>query len=152
MCIVSQQLRWLNYELAAVTFLRTFELFAPCFIGELRVLVFSVVQGPKDVENRVQQLGTSELKVTKFHFYFHDLRVHTSITVASANSTASSQTLFGVTSIMDDPLTEGPEFSPKQVGRVQGLYASVSVKEFTVICALTLVFTNEKSNGRLAAH
>lgn len=86
--------------------------------------------------------------MTKIHFYCHDLRDRTSITVASANSTASSPTLFGITSIMDDPLTEGPEFFSKQVGRVQGLYAAVSVKEFSLICVMTLVFTNEKYNGR----
>lgn len=107
----------------------------------------SVVQGPQQLENWFQELKTAELKVTKLHFYFHDLREHTSVEVASSNSTASSPTFFGYSAIMDDPLTEEPEFSSKPVGRVQGLYASASFKEFSLLCAMTLIFTDEKYNG-----
>lgn len=81
----------------------------------LTVLVSSSIdQGPNELKIWFRQPGVSELKVTKLHFYFHDLRGITSVTVASANSTASSPTLFGSSSIMDDPLTEGPEFSSNQ--------------------------------------
>ena len=118
------------------------------FIGELSLLVLSsVIQSPQEMENWFQAQKTEELKVTKLHFYFHDLREHTSIQVASANSTATSPTLFGYSAIMDDPLTEGPEFTSKPVGRVQGLYASASFSEFSLLCAMTLVFTNDKYNG-----
>lgn len=117
-------------------------------IGQQTLLVFSsMAESPQEVENWFQGLKTAELKVTKLHFYFHDLREHTSVEVASANVTASSPTLFGYSAIMDDPLTEGPEFSSKPVGRVQGLYASASFKEFSLLCAMTLVFTDEKYNG-----
>lgn len=120
-----------------------------CLLAEMTVLpVFSgVSEGPKEVEKWFQELSTAEQKVTKLHFYFHDLRGITSAEVAHANSTATSPTLFGFSSIMDDPLTDGPEFSSKPVGRVQGLYASASFKEFSLLCAMTLIFTDGKYNG-----
>lgn len=119
-----------------------------CFTAKVAVPVFSgISEAPKEVEKWFHELGTAEQKVTKLHFYFHDLRGITSVEVAYANTTATSPTLFGFSSIMDDPLTVGPEFSSKPVGRVQGLYASASFKEFSLLCAMTMIFTDEKYNG-----
>lgn len=79
-------------------------------------------QQPEEVEKWFGKLGNYKQKITKLHFYFHDLRGKTSLLVAQANSSATSPTYFGMTNIMDDPLTSGPEFTSKAVGRAQGLF------------------------------
>lgn len=107
-----------------------------------------VSESPKDVEKWFQELSsTAEVKVTKLHLYFHDIFNTTSVLVASANTTSTSPTKFGMTNIMDDPLTVGPEFNSKQVGRVQGLFSSSSMTDFSLLCAMTLSFTDGVYNG-----
>lgn len=106
-----------------------------------------ISESPKVVEKWFQELATAQQKVTKLHFYFHDIFDTTSVSVANANITSTSPTKFGMTNIMDDPLTIGPEFNSKQVGRVQGLFASSSMREFSLLCAMTLIFTDGKYNG-----
>lgn len=107
------------------------------------------VKGPEDVEKWSQELGQYKEKITKLHFYFHDLRGKTSVIVAQqANSSPKSPIYFGMTSIMDDPLTAGPEFTSKPVGRAQGLFSSSALKEpSTLLCIINFVFTDEKYNG-----
>ena len=48
---------------------------------------------------------------------------------------------------MDDPLTLGPERSSKMVGRAQGIYASASQTEVSLLMVLTFAFTEGKYNG-----
>ncbi|EEF34117.1 conserved hypothetical protein [Ricinus communis] len=48
----------------------------------------------------------------------------TAIPVAKSNITDKSPTLFGIVVMIDDPLTEGPEPTSKEVGRAQGFYGS----------------------------
>lgn len=102
---------------------------------------------PIEVENWFKKLGTKEEKVTKLHFYFHDLNRVTSEVVANANNTATSPTLFGMLKVCDNPVTVGPEFLSKQVGRLQGSYSYASTRDVNFICDLTLIFTNIKYNG-----
>ncbi|KAK1352330.1 hypothetical protein POM88_053594 [Heracleum sosnowskyi] len=106
-------------------------------------------QGPEDVEKWYRELGDYKEKVTKLHFYFHDLRGKTSVIVAQqASSTPKSPNFFGATSIMDDPLTAGPEFTSKPVGRAQGLFSSSALKEpSSLLCIMNFVFTDDKYNG-----
>lgn len=102
---------------------------------------------PIEVENWFKKLGTKEEKVTRLHFYFHDINRVTSEVVANANNTATSPTLFGMVKVCDDPVTVGPEFLSKQVGRLQGSYSYASTRDVNFICDLTLIFTNIKYNG-----
>nr|XP_017222721.1 PREDICTED: dirigent protein 22-like [Daucus carota subsp. sativus] len=113
------------------------------------VLAFScnaADQQPEDVKKWLEQRENHK-KITKLHFYFHELRERTSTLVAQANSSATSPTFFGVTYVMDDPLTAGPEFTSEPVGRAQGLYASASKEEAGLVCVFNFVFTNDKYNG-----
>ncbi|KAL1833814.1 hypothetical protein ACET3Z_003465 [Daucus carota] len=117
-------------------------------VAAVGVPVFSgASEQPKEVENWFGKLGQYKQKVTKLHFYFHDLRGKTSVLVAQANSSATSPTYFGMTNIMDDPLTAGPEFTSKPVGRAQGLYSTSSMEELSLVCAMNFIFTDDKYNG-----
>ena len=106
-----------------------------------------VARNPQQVEKWFSEVAMAEQKVTRLHFYFHDIFDTTSVNVANAQITKTSPTKFGMSNIMDDPLTVGPEFHSKQVGRVQGLFSSSDMDEFSLLCAMTLVFTEGKYNG-----
>ncbi|KAK1369402.1 Dirigent protein [Heracleum sosnowskyi] len=112
------------------------------------VPVFSgTSEQPEEVGKWFEKLGNYKEKITKLHFYFHDLRGKTSILVAQANSSATSPTFFGMTNIMDDPLTAGPEYTSKPVGRAQGLYSAASMEDLSLLCVMNFVFTDDKYNG-----
>ncbi|KAL1822360.1 hypothetical protein ACET3Z_009138 [Daucus carota] len=103
---------------------------------------------PAEVETWFKKLGTKQEKVTKMHYYFHDLNRVTSEVVANANNTATSPTLFGMVKVCDNPVTAGPEFNSKQVGRLQGTYSYTSVRDIVnFICDFTLIFTDVRYNG-----
>lgn len=102
---------------------------------------------PEDVETWFGKVGKYKEKVTKLHFYYHDLRGKTALVIAQGNSSATSPTFFGMTYLMDDPLTAGPEFTSKPVGRAQGLYIPSSMEELSLFCVMNFVFTDGKYNG-----
>ncbi|KAI3446228.1 hypothetical protein Pfo_002893 [Paulownia fortunei] len=109
-------------------------------------------EGPKEVENWFKRLSHVKQpeKMTKLHFYFHDLlrgKTVTSAVVAQANMTGSSPTFFGSFIVADDPLTVGPELLSKRVGYAKGFYAAASLEEVGLVMALTFVFTDEVYNG-----
>lgn len=89
-------------------------------------------------------------RVTNLHFFFHD-RVGgesaTAVVVASAPTTAKSRTSFGLTTIVDDPLTETADPKSKEVGRAQGIIAATGRDQLSLIMALSLSFTTGKFNG-----
>ncbi|KAI3899599.1 hypothetical protein MKW98_008387 [Papaver atlanticum] len=76
-------------------------------------------------------------KMTKLHFYFHDIVVGhnlTAIRIAEAPGTNSSPTFFGALVMMDDQSTEGPDINSR-------------LDEIHLIMGMSLVFTaNEKFN------
>ncbi|KAI3826337.1 hypothetical protein L1987_00384 [Smallanthus sonchifolius] len=89
-------------------------------------------------------------KQTHLHFYFHDIvtgRHPTAVKVASASTTNSTLSLFGLVTMMDDPLTVGLELESKLVGRAQGMYASADLKELGFLMVLNYYFTEGKYNG-----
>ncbi|PWA88363.1 hypothetical protein CTI12_AA121520 [Artemisia annua] len=71
----------------------------------------------------------------------------TAIPVAQAPMTNTSQTLFGLTFVVDDPLTIGPNITSKIVGRAQGIYASADQNDFALSMVLNFVFFEGKYNG-----
>ncbi|GMN55935.1 hypothetical protein TIFTF001_025053 [Ficus carica] len=97
-----------------------------------------------------KKLGLKREKLSHLHFYFHDIvsgKNPTVVRVAEAQTTNTSATLFGFVSVMDDPLTAGPELSSKRVGSTQGIYASASQSGVGLLMAFNFVFTEGKYNG-----
>ncbi|KAI6696651.1 hypothetical protein NL676_016770 [Syzygium grande] len=97
-----------------------------------------------------RELGLKEEKLSHLHFYFHDIVSGpnpTAVRVAEAKMTNSSATGFGAVVMIDDPLTEGPETSSKEVGRAQGIYALASQKDTGLLMVQNYVFTEGKYNG-----
>lgn len=54
---------------------------------------------------------------------------------------------FGDTTVIDDPLTEGPAASSRLVGRAQGTYMLASLKEPVLMVTMTMAFTGGAYNG-----
>ncbi|XP_073128152.1 dirigent protein 22-like [Henckelia pumila] len=109
-----------------------------------------VAQEPEAVENWFKNLPYAKEKVTKLHFFFHDIvggKNPTAITVAQANSTPQSPTGFGLVRVMDDALTVGPERQSKYLGGAQGIYGSASLEDLGLLMILNFVFTDGKYNG-----
>lgn len=88
--------------------------------------------------------------ITTLQFYFHDIPSGpspTSVRIAEAAQTNSSSTSFGALVMIDDPLTVGPNLSSKIVGRARGLFGSAGLDEFSLIMAVSYVFTDGIYNG-----
>ncbi|XP_055808879.1 dirigent protein 22-like [Solanum dulcamara] len=118
-----------------------------CFIV---VMAQGVELGPKAVEKWFHKLPHAKQKVTKFHFYFHDIvsgKNPTAIQIAQSNMTAKSPTFFGFVAMADDPLTVGPEPNSTIVGRAQGIYGAADQTESGLLMNLNFVFTTGKYNG-----
>ncbi|XVE60094.1 hypothetical protein DITRI_Ditri05aG0099400 [Diplodiscus trichospermus] len=93
-------------------------------------------------------LGLKKEKFSHFRLYWHDV-------VGGGNPTAvpvvppksNSSTAFGMISVIDDPLTMGPELSSKLVGKAQGFYSSASQQEVGLLMAMNFAFMEGKYNG-----
>ncbi|CAI0409313.1 unnamed protein product [Linum tenue] len=88
-------------------------------------------------------------KLSHFKFYWHD-------TYSAPNATAvpiiqpagPSPTGFGSVSMIDDPITVGPDLkTSKLVGRAQGLYGIASQHEVALLMAMNFWFVEGKYNG-----
>ncbi|XP_057788613.1 dirigent protein 23-like [Salvia miltiorrhiza] len=87
---------------------------------------------------------------TTLQFYFHNIPNGpgpTSVRIAEAAQTNSSRTFFGALMMIDDPLTVGPDPSSRIVGRARGLMGSAGLNKFTLIMAVSYVFTDGIYNG-----
>ncbi|XVF19174.1 hypothetical protein REPUB_Repub11eG0087100 [Reevesia pubescens] len=93
-------------------------------------------------------LGLKKEKLSHFRLYWHDIvggRNPTAVPVVPPSS--NSSTAFGMISVIDDPLTMGPELSSKLVGRAQGFYSSASQQEVGLFMAMNFAFMDGKYNG-----
>ncbi|KAL8543231.1 hypothetical protein ACS0TY_003949 [Phlomoides rotata] len=107
-------------------------------------------KSPNAVEKWFKKLPYAKQRVTKLHFYFHDVvsgNNPTAIPVARGNSTFKSPTLFGLVSIIDNPLTTGPGPKSKIMGRAQGITGYTSSEEMCLLMTMNFVFTGGKYNG-----
>uniref|UniRef100_A0A803LFR0 Dirigent protein n=2 Tax=Chenopodium quinoa TaxID=63459 RepID=A0A803LFR0_CHEQI len=89
-------------------------------------------------------------KQTHLTFYYHDTLSGSnpsSIQIAKAKSTDTSPTMFGALSMMDDPLTEGPEPTSKLVGRAQGMYGFADQQESALLMVMNFYFLEGQYNG-----
>ncbi|XP_023773140.1 dirigent protein 22 [Lactuca sativa] len=88
--------------------------------------------------------STTTRKMTRLHFYFHDI-------VSGKNPTAikiiGPKSLFGTTVVIDDPLTIDTKPDSLVVGRAQGLYAMASQHDSGLLMTINFVFTYGKYNG-----
>ncbi|KAM0052154.1 putative dirigent protein [Helianthus debilis subsp. tardiflorus] len=96
-----------------------------------------------------QHFATTKLtpnaqKMTRLHFYFHDI-------VSGKHPTAIAiirpKSAFGMTAIVDDPLTLDTKPRSKVVGRAQGLYALASKHNKALLMAMNFAFSYGKYNG-----
>ncbi|XP_008384408.2 dirigent protein 22-like [Malus domestica] len=93
-------------------------------------------------------LGLKKEKFSHFKMYWHDIYSGKNPSaVGVVNPPINSSTLFGSVSMIDDPLTEGPESSSKLLGKAQGFYASASQKEVGLLMAMNFHFNQGKYNG-----
>ncbi|XP_057500239.1 dirigent protein 22-like [Actinidia eriantha] len=131
-------------------------------MGKLTTILFlcsmvAIAQGlefdkrPEAVEEWFKTLRLKKEKVTKLHFYFHDIitgNKPTAVQVARANTTSDQSPIaFGAVFVMDDPLTLGPEPNSTLLGRAQGIYASAAMDEVGFHMTLSYVFTSGEFNG-----
>ncbi|XP_015878884.3 dirigent protein 22-like [Ziziphus jujuba] len=94
-------------------------------------------------------LGLHKEKLSHFRLYWHDIYSGSSPTALRLvrppnNATGTS---FGAITIIDDPLTQGPELSSKLLGRAQGFYAQASQQQVGLLMVMNFAFTQGKYNG-----
>ena len=94
-------------------------------------------------------------KQTHIKLYFHDVLSEpspTAVRVARAAVTNTSKTSFGLVTIIDDPLTEGPDLnSTTPIGRAQGTYISAGKDEVALLMNMNFVFQAGTYNGSTVA-
>ncbi|WVZ53912.1 LOW QUALITY PROTEIN: hypothetical protein U9M48_004798 [Paspalum notatum var. saurae] len=77
--------------------------------------------------------------------------VSTVAQVAEGPSSGASATGFGTVTVIDDPLTDGPNLtsssSSKLVGRAQGVYVSAGKDALSLMIAMNFVFVDGAYNG-----
>ncbi|GLT38648.1 hypothetical protein SLA2020_128810 [Shorea laevis] len=127
--------------------------FLVLFLVLLRLLSIAASVANSDVFSKSLSPSALELKqekLTHLHFYFQDIvsgKIPTAIRVAQAPTTITSSTGFGAMNITDDPLTVTPDINSTLVGRAQGLYASSSQEETSLVMVMTFSFLEGKYNG-----
>ncbi|EMS61803.1 hypothetical protein TRIUR3_30369 [Triticum urartu] len=96
------------------------------------------------------QTASSE-KETHLKVYWHDVLSGpdpTAVRVARAATTNTSKAAFGLVSVIDDPLTEGPGLnSSRLMGRAQGTYIAAGKDQVALLVNMNFVFTARKYNG-----
>lgn len=101
------------------------------------------------------QLGFKEEKLTHLRFYFHDIVSGPNPTMVMCaesplKNISKSPLPFGSVVALEDPLTEGPEFDSKLVGKAQGFYFSASqeaIFDYELVMGLTFKFSEGEYNG-----
>ncbi|CAI9260013.1 unnamed protein product [Lactuca saligna] len=115
--------------------------------------VHCINQDPIAVQDWFKGLDTMQEKVTKLHFYFHDIvsgNSPTAMRVAKPTGyTGLVNTLTGFGSVVmaDDMLTSGPEPNSTVVGRAQGFYASASMEDIGFLMTMNFAFSDGDFNG-----
>ncbi|PON93545.1 Disease resistance response protein [Trema orientale] len=93
--------------------------------------------------------GLRKEKFSHFRFYWHDVysgKNPTALAIVQPPAN-SSKNGFGFVSMIDDPLTEGPELSSKLLGKAQGFYGLASQDEAALLMAMNFYFVQGKYNG-----
>ncbi|XP_030523156.1 dirigent protein 22-like [Rhodamnia argentea] len=123
---------------------------ALALVATAAILARAKTDDPEKVDAWFSRLSHAKRKTTRLHFYFHDTpsgKSPTAVRVAKAAMTKKSSTTFGAVTIIDDPLTEGPEPESPLLGRAQGFYGNVGLESMALLMSMNLVFTSPKFNG-----
>lgn len=89
-------------------------------------------------------------KLTHIHFFWHDVvagKNSTVVHVAGPPLGADPRASFGSVVVIDDPLTVGPDPASKLIGRTQGIYASASQSDLSLLEIFNYVFTDGEFKG-----
>ncbi|CAF1837377.1 hypothetical protein Bca4012_030554 [Brassica carinata] len=95
-------------------------------------------------------LSHKKEKLTHFTVYWHDIldgKDPTSVSIMNPPKTYTGATGFGLTRMIDNPLTMAPELSSEMVGRAQGFYAAASKEEVGLLMAMNFAILEGKYNG-----
>ncbi|XP_073310008.1 pterocarpan synthase 1-like [Primulina huaijiensis] len=109
-----------------------------------------VAMRPESMEKWLKTRNRVKERVTPLQFYVRDvfsMPTTTNVIVAKANSTFGSPTLFGLVTVIDDPVTVGPEPESKIMGRAEGIVTFASLEKISLHMTFTIVFTDGKYNG-----
>ncbi|KAJ9704389.1 hypothetical protein PVL29_002793 [Vitis rotundifolia] len=112
--------------------------------------VHSTIGDPEEADEWLHKIQHAKQKVTRLHFYFHDTVSGQNVSamrVTQASITDKSPSFFGLINMIDDPLTEGPELTSKQVGRAQGLYGLSGLNDMSLLMVMNFAFTSGEYNG-----
>lgn len=126
---------------------------SPLLISFLLLLLIRVESKPTSFikTGPITKKAQLRQKLSHLHFYFHDIisgRNATAVPVARPINTTTTPPFFGMITMMDDMLTEGPEPNSTEVGRAQGMYASAALEDLGFLQAMNLYFTaGGKYNG-----
>ncbi|XP_062076745.1 dirigent protein 22-like [Humulus lupulus] len=94
-------------------------------------------------------LGLKEEKLSHFRFYWHDIysgKNPTAVMIIQPPANKSKNG-FGIVSMIDNPLTEGPELSSKLLGKAQGFYGLASQEDIAMLMAMNFHIVQGKYNG-----
>nr|XP_043635926.1 dirigent protein 22-like [Erigeron canadensis] len=114
---------------------------------------FLVSVESQEFSRRLSQrsFGLRKEKLSHFQFYFHDIVSGSNATairiVEATRTNRTAATGFGDITMIDNPLTAGPERNSRLVGRAQGIYTSASLNEMGLLMAMNYVFVEGKYNG-----
>lgn len=87
-------------------------------------------------------------KMTHLHFYFHDIlhgKNPTGMQIIKPPHKSAGP--FGMTFMVDDPLTEKLEPTSKLVGRAQGIYSFASQHDIALLIVMNFAFSEGIYNG-----
>ncbi|XP_004292159.1 PREDICTED: dirigent protein 22-like [Fragaria vesca subsp. vesca] len=127
------------------------KLFFVVLFMSLSVHTSSNIEEKRETDHWFQRLHYSKQKLTRLHFYFHDIvsgpAQTTMVVVPPAKTGKPSHTSFGQVNMFDNPLTKGPEPTSELLGRAQGLYGFASHEDVSLLMAMTIVLTGGEHNG-----
>ncbi|XP_047956494.1 dirigent protein 21-like [Salvia hispanica] len=98
----------------------------------------------------VQTLTKGNKKITKLHFYVHNLELGPNATVyrvATASITSTSPTSFGQVNVFDDRVTAEPDIKSEQVARAQGTSAYADLQAGAIAMTANFYITSGEFNG-----
>ncbi|WCJ32464.1 Disease resistance-responsive (dirigent-like protein) family protein [Euphorbia peplus] len=122
----------------------------PILVFHLIVISITVTGENQRLGRSLDQklLGLKKEKLSHFRFYWHDTYSGSNPTVVPiVKSPMNTTSGFGFMSMIDDPLTEGPEMSSKLMGKAQGFYGSADQKQPGLLMVMNFVFGQGKYNG-----
>ncbi|RDX71945.1 Dirigent protein 3, partial [Mucuna pruriens] len=127
--------------------------FGTFFVPLILTFLFSSLVTANYYQNISPTHLYSREKLTHIRFYFHEIITspNPSLIIIDPPKVMSNSPLpFGTLVVLENPLTIGPEFDSKRVGKAQGFYISATQKEgieLEIVMGMTLAFMEGEFNG-----